>query len=358
MNSQNAATLLLLALTCMGEALTTGCADEGSSAGQGGGGEAAAGGEAGQLDTGGTGGDGGCGPEGCVPCAIINGNCVKCDRGTWEGDFTVSDTISATALEGYTALSGTLNVSGEVSSLAALGCLAHVSELGIGGTSNLQDVRGLENLIEVDGDVIVSEGACAGGDQTKSPPGPHYGPNSSLLSLQGLSSLERVGGDLVVGCNPSLENIGDLGKLETVGGDLSLRGSPLPNLLGLDHLLSVGGSLDIRFNEALTSLEGLENLQAVAGLEIQGNWELTSLDALQSLITIGPIDAGGLELVSNGLTDVKALFGVTSFSAASFRVVNNWGVPTCQITNLVAYFESLRWKGTVTVLNNGDGVCH
>jgi hypothetical protein len=71
-------------------------------------------------------------------------------------------------------------------------------------------------------------------------------------------------------------------------GDVTISGSNIVNLLGLNGVISIGGDLNIEENYALISLTGLEGLTSIAGnLDIFYNNALTSLMGLENVTSIG-----------------------------------------------------------------------
>lgn len=360
MNSQNTLTLLAV-FTSVCQAFVAGCSNTVVLEPDGGG----SGGEAGDSASGGAvSGEGGCGLSGCGPCAEIDGECVACDRGLWQGDVTLADDEVGPYV-GYTGISGSLKVSGTVSSLRSLSCLAQVGTLDVRGTSALQDLRGLEGLTEVEGDLIISERHCdsGGGGDTKGP-SDWKGPNMKLSALEGLASIESVGGDLVIGCNPLLERVEGLDTLATVGGDVVISKASLTSLEGLGGLATVAGQVTIGWNDSLVSVQGLDNLRiVVGGLRLMWNPALTNLHGLEALTEVGDPTVGtvtgAVEIESNvALLDAGALMGITSFDLAVFRATNNRSLPTCQADALAAHFAEVGLIGMSIIHgNDDDGVC-
>jgi len=84
--------------------------------------------------------------------------------------------------------------------------------------------------------------------------------NSSLTSLEGLSALSSLGGDLIIKSNPSLTS-----------------------LSGLADPLSLYGYMEITDNDGLLTLEGLPTLRGLEGLDIEGNAGLVDLAGLSEL---------------------------------------------------------------------------
>jgi hypothetical protein len=129
---------------------------------------------------------------------------------------------------------------------------------------------------------------------------------TSITNLAGLNALTSVGGWLVVLQCDSLTSLNGLGYLESVGTEMVLLDNPLlSSLAGLGRLKSVGTNLSIQLEKQLTDLTGLDSLQDVGGwLRINSDSALTSLKGLGSLVSVGT-DVG---LWDNPvLTDLTAL---------------------------------------------------
>jgi hypothetical protein len=156
----------------------------------------------------------------------------------WQGDYYIADSTDVQMLNGYTEITGTLNIS----------------------NSNLKRLEGLETLTSVGGGLNI-----------------YY--NRALTSLTGLDNLSLVGGDLYIDQNTALTNLTGLENLTSVGGNLDIiYNTTLKSLSGFENLTSVGGFLYIDNNDALTSLSGLENLASVGGgMHIEWNAALTLL---------------------------------------------------------------------------------
>ncbi|KAF5829945.1 hypothetical protein DUNSADRAFT_15282 [Dunaliella salina] len=86
----------------------------------------------------------------------------------------------------------------------------------------LQDLKGLDNLKMVTGDLIISE-------------------NMMLRSLKGLEQLQRVGGDLIMNSNMNLKTVDGLQGLTSIGGQFLLKGNgQLRTLDAMTSLQSIG----------------------------------------------------------------------------------------------------------------------
>jgi len=156
----------------------------------------------------------------------------------------------------------------------------------------------------------------------------HIENNDALTSVDGLSSLTSVGGNLWIQNNSQLTNLDGLAALTGVGETLAiLYNDALINVNGLSGVIRVGGTLGIIENTALTNVDGLSTLTSVGGsehshersLEIRGNDSLINLDGLSALTTVGKLAGGATSWVIivnnptlsnvNGLSALTNIFG-------------------------------------------------
>ena len=89
----------------------------------------------------------------------------------------------------------------------------------------------------------------------------------------------------------SITNASDLDALSgytSISGNLTIDGTSLTNLDGLECLLAIGGYLHVGDNTQLNDLHGLQNLSTVnQRVTFDNNDGLTNLDGLESLTEIG-----------------------------------------------------------------------
>jgi len=119
---------------------------------------------------------------------------------------------------------------------------------------------------------------------------------TDINNLIGLNALSSIDSNLIIGISTSLKNLNGLENLTTIGGELRIWGNYLINdLIGLDNLISIGGDLNVGYSlvyhsygNSLTSLTGLKKPVSVGGnLCIMDNYDLTNLTGLENIITIG-----------------------------------------------------------------------
>ncbi|MEE4255804.1 MAG: T9SS type A sorting domain-containing protein [Bacteroidales bacterium] len=215
----------------------------------------------------------------------------------------------ATDYPGCTDLAGNVNIgSGKgnmISNLQGLNVITSIGgELRIKNNDSLTSLLGLENLISIDGNLIIGEKDIYG----------EYG-NPLLTDLEGLDNLSNVGGRVGIGYNQSLV-------------DLS----------GLENIVSLTHSLSITENHSLRNLNGLDNLEEVQSLWIGGNDSLTTLSGLGSLqtchenLSIGYSDDYSGVMGNPSLTTLSALSSLTSVGEY-FLVAHNPSLESLQGLN-------------------------
>ena len=128
-----------------------------------------------------------------------------------------------------------------------------------------------------------------------------------ITSLEGLSNLTSVGGDLWISHNTSLTNLNGLASLTSVGSLYIQQNPALTNLNGLATLTSLE-LLFIHNNDALTNFNALATLTSVRDISIGNNDALTNLNALAALTTVESLEIGG----NNALTNLNSLAALSS----------------------------------------------
>jgi hypothetical protein len=149
-----------------------------------------------------------------------------------------------------------------------------------------------------------------------------------LTSLDGLESLERVGGLLVGGTG--LVDLGPLAQLRRIGG-----GASEPSPTGFPP-----GELYLFDNPLLQDLTGLENVSGVLRLELVSNPALESLGALP----LGPTLAVFNVLDVPALTDIDAL--------ASVKNIDILSLDGSGVTDLHAFSALESADSALYVMNN------
>ncbi|MEO6037599.1 MAG: hypothetical protein ABIQ93_04235 [Saprospiraceae bacterium] len=126
-----------------------------------------------------------------------------------------------------------------------------------------------------------------------------------------LGSVYMMGADI--------KTLDSLSVLTGIGSNLTIVGTRLADLSGLENLDSIGGGLSIQGNDSLTDLHGLEQVTFSAGasLVIVHNPVLTSLSHLGTFPSLNSCTIGN----NDALTDLQGLETVGSI--ASLLIVNN-----------------------------------
>ncbi|WP_047246177.1 hypothetical protein [Maribacter thermophilus] len=112
---------------------------------------------------------------------------------------------------------------------------------------------------------------------------------TSISNLEGLSTINSVGGNLTLHANDALNSLEGLRNLEVIGGELFLSSNKaFDNIDGLNNLRTIGEGLRVVQNSALSNLDGLSNLTEIGNLLlIFNNDELVNVDGLNNLISVG-----------------------------------------------------------------------
>jgi pimeloyl-ACP methyl ester carboxylesterase len=111
---------------------------------------------------------------------------------------------------------------------------------------------------------------------------------ASISNLNGLSTINSIGGYLDIVDNPLLSNIDGLINLSSIGGYIDINSNPyLSNINGLSNLSSVGFYFSIFNNSALENLSGIENMNYIGStFVIQENASLIDISAIPVNINV------------------------------------------------------------------------
>jgi len=158
----------------------------------------------------------------------------------------------------------------------------------------------------------------------------------NITSLNGLSVITSIGGDLIMGNDGSNNWPGNVN---------------LTSLMGLEGLTSIGGSLKINYNPILISLTGLDNLNSIGeDLIIWNNYALTSLTGLDNLISIGR----DLSII-NGFSELTSLSGLDNLNSIGedLSIKYNDFLSTCEAQSICTYLDDP--NGEIDISNNAPG---
>jgi hypothetical protein len=176
--------------------------------------------------------------------------------------------------------------------LSAYDGITHVAgSLSISG-SGVLSLEALSHLVCVDGDLDISDCPALsqlGGPTALAAIGGNLivGWNVNLSEVTGLSALSRVGGSVWLTSNAALGAV-SLPSLESVGLDLIATENGALSAFEIPLLSSAGGDLEIGWCDSLERLDGLGALSSIGGvLHIESDASLTSLDGVGALEEIG-----------------------------------------------------------------------
>ncbi|MCK6695506.1 MAG: PKD domain-containing protein, partial [Thermoanaerobaculia bacterium] len=225
----------------------------------------------------------------------------------------------------------------------------------------ITSLQGLSGLDSVGGNLVIRE-------------------NAWLYDLSGLENLSFVGGELLISFNGKMTDLTQFKHLKEIGGALTFFGNPsLKSLKGLDSLRSVRGSVNVWVNESLKDLSGLDRLDSIhVNLSIGGNANLIDLNGLGNLRFIGKSFAAGdffgaknVSLASlNGLEklnfigdkldifDNPQLSNLSAldhciFIGGALRIYNNPVLSTCSVQSICDYL--LIPSGLISIGLNASG---
>lgn len=177
-------------------------------------------------------------------------------------------------------------------------------------------------------------------------PGAVYIDGSGIISLDSLYKIKFIGGALTI-ANTSLTSLRGLGSLQRVGSLLDIRNNAsLTNLDALQNLTQSGATIRVSSNASLTSINGLRRIKKVNfNLIIQSNALLTNLSGLDSVESI----VNNLQIVSNASLNSTAALRSLS------RINNDLRIESNNLLTEVDGFESLKFIGfDMRILNNAQ----
>jgi hypothetical protein len=275
----------------------------------------------GSSATGGTGDEGGFGGE------LDPGTCGGIFRFR-DGPYRIKTQADAERLRGFSEFSGHL-VLEAADDFSPLRCLTRVGDLTIDVAT--AEIRGLENLTEVLGDLdVLGTPESLGGLSALRRVWGEFsvGRSPSLVDLRGLDSLAQVG-HLSVSLCENLRSLRGLDVLHAVDGDVHITDNPRLEDVALPSTLRDLGTLIITRNPSLASLSGLRSLEWIRnGLDVSNNHALYDLHGLESLLEAGIVQFGpGLESLA-GLENLTVVHG--TFMLESPELPNLTGLDSLQ----------------------------
>ncbi|WP_034057934.1 hypothetical protein [Lacinutrix jangbogonensis] len=179
----------------------------------------------------------------------------------------MSDITSLSQLTSIRAIGGKLNISNNpiLSNIEGLNALNFIRGLEFRKNAIITTLSPLVNVLELtflqveDNDALKNMEGLSGVANIQ-----QYAivrRNADLLSLNGLNNLEAIeDGQFSITESPLLTNISALSNLKLIGGTLSINFTPLTSLNGLSSVESLGGDMFFSFNTQLNDYCALNNL--------------------------------------------------------------------------------------------------
>jgi Receptor L domain len=133
--------------------------------------------------------------------------------------------------------------------------------------------------------------------------------DQEVKSLEALSSLEQVQGNLEITESNELSSLKGLERLAYVGENLNLSGlKRLKTFDGLGSLETIGGDLTVIANDNLTSVQGLPSLSKIGGeFALNTNPQLTSAALNEEYVHVPEV--GSVSIILNESLKVLKGFG-------------------------------------------------
>jgi hypothetical protein len=133
--------------------------------------------------------------------------------------------------------------------------------------------------------------------------------DQEVKSLEALSSLEQVQGNLEITESNELSSLKGLERLAYVGENLNLSGlKRLKTFDGLGSLETIGGDLTVTSNDNLTTIQGLNSLSRIQGeFDVSYNPKLTSAAINDAYVRVPEV--GSVSIFANDSLKTLKGFG-------------------------------------------------
>ncbi|MEM9329362.1 MAG: T9SS type A sorting domain-containing protein [Bacteroidota bacterium] len=272
----------------------------------------------------------------------------------WE--VIICNNSSLTSLEGLTSLesvptrgrfgyrdSGKLTICDNpvLRDLRGLDSLRYAHGLEILNNDNLQTLHGLDALQKIGTGKIPSSAFYRRHlgslwDLT----GVNVSGNPSLISMEGLQSVDSIGGSILIAENPNLHSLEGL-EIQSLGGGLSLvNNDELVDISALHTLRVVGGTI---LGPDFSHLYLLYGAIIIAENEKLSN--LTGLDSLRQIQLPRPEHqreiGGDIYIVDNpNLVDIHGIAGISSELRGMF-IRGNDNLSNCQIETVCRFAKKV-----------------
>lgn len=175
---------------------------------------------------------------------------------------------------------------------------------------------------------------------------------SDITNLHGLQNITTFEQALYIEDCPLLENFSGLENLTFIGGNFDLAFLPLiENFNELSNLTHVGEALNILVLPSLTSFNGLNNLTSpLTHLTI---WDTQNLINLEGLNNIPSVAISLWFRDNSGLQDISALENTDLSELLSLKIIDNPQLSYCHVQSIC---EALvNGSQTNVIENNGNG---
>lgn len=177
---------------------------------------------------------------------------------------------------------------------------------------------------------------------------------SNITNLTGLNVLTKIYGNLQIVDNDILTNLTGLEGITTVNGNVSVGnsyygGNPiLTSLNGLNNLSHIGGDLLIFSNNAFSNLSGIDELSFVGGnFIIDNNTGLLNLSGVAGINFIG----GSLTIINNSsLVNLSGLEDLPFFGGD--LIIGNSQGGNSSLVNLTGLGNTTVFGGMIQIYNN------
>lgn len=204
-----------------------------------------------------------------------------------------------------------------------------IGEHGSSGEySNITDISGLSNIIEIKGSLFIQN-------------------NGLLNSLEGLHNLVKVGEDVRIYKNTVLENIEYFTQLDEIEERLWInQNDALQNVIGFPNLQTVGTDLIISQSPNLLSIEGFSALNQSQFFSIYDCPVLETIDGFDHFS-----DLAGYFYWNN----LPALVNVTMFENL-VSIGGNLNITGCSTLSHLSFLQNLEHIGDGFLSENNHGL--
>jgi hypothetical protein len=174
---------------------------------------------------------------------------------------------------------------------------------------------------------------------------------NQLLSLKGLDNLVAVEGDLSLGLLNGLKDLKGLNKLKTVAGSLSInKNEGLTSFEGLNNLDSVGNAFTIEGNYKVDSCKSLASLRKCASLGLFDT-NIRSLEGFGKITKLTELRAFGAHRLAN-FNDLSNLQIVTDIRIRGCNSLKTIGLSSLSLVGGVLELTSNNSLSSLAGLNN------